>query len=416
MNLINPQEVISKMEGVVEIKSYLNKIKIIKNLYLKGANTASEICTEVGISLPTVNSLLGDLMNSGEVIKQGRAESQGGRKPDLYRLSPDAFYVLSVDLSKFNMNLALYNCHHEAVFEKESVKITLNNEKETFDQVCDQIDHYLVRTGIPNEKIISIGFSMPGLVDSIGGVNYTYLRFGKKTLLESLESRFQKKIFLENDARAMTLAEYKFGSEHKYKNVLGIFIGWGIGLGIIIDGKIYQGASGFAGEFSHSPIFESREVTCTCGKKGCLEAVASGTAIVRMAEEAIKLDKDSILARMVRDYEGELEPGLVVEAALAGDQRAITILSEAGLDLGRGISILIQLLNPELIIIGGSVAEANQYLITPIQQALNIYSMAKSREKTQLALYQLGKDVGLMGGVAVVNEKLFEDVINNRLG
>jgi predicted NBD/HSP70 family sugar kinase len=415
MNLINPQEVISKMEGVVEIKSYLNKIKIIKNLYQKGANTASEICNEVGISLPTVNALLGDLMTSGEVIKQGRAESQGGRKPDLYRLAADAFYILSVDLSKFNLNLALYSCTHELAFAKEDYKITLNNEKETFETLCELIEAYLQKTNIPSDKVIAIGFSMPGLIDSIGGVNYTYLKFGKKTLLENLEARFQKKIFLENDARAMTLAEFKFGSDHRYKNVLGIFIGWGIGLGIIIDGKIYQGASGFAGEFAHSPIFESRDVTCTCGKKGCLEAVASGTAIVRMAEEAIRMDKESILARMVRDSQGELKPGLVVEAALAGDQRAITILSEAGLDLGRGISMLIQLLNPELIIIGGSVAEANQYLITPIQQALNIYSMAKSREKSQLALYQLGKDVGLMGGVAVVNEKLFEDVIN-RLG
>lgn len=415
MNLINPQAVINKMEGVVEIKSYLNKIKIIKNLYLKGANTASEICTEVGISLPTVNSLLGDLMSSGEVIKHGRAESQGGRKPDLYRLAENAFYVLSVDLSRFNMNLALYSCTHTLPSPKVSHKMTLNNEKETFETLCEHIEDYLEKTGIPAEKVIAIGISMPGLIDSVGGVNYTYLKFGKKTLLENLESRFDKKIFLENDARAMTLAEYKFGPEHSYKNVLGIFIGWGIGLGIIIDGKIYQGASGFAGEFAHSPIFESREITCTCGKKGCLEAVASGTAIVRMAGDAIKLDTDSILARMVREHQGELEPGLVVEAALAGDQRAITILSEAGLDLGRGISILIQLLNPELIIIGGSVAEANQYLITPIQQALNIYSMAKSRERSHLALYQLGEDVGLMGGVAVVNEKLFEDIIN-RLG
>jgi predicted NBD/HSP70 family sugar kinase len=411
MNLINPQEAISKMEGVVEIKSYLNKLKIIKNLFVKGPNTASEICDEVGISLPTVNALLGDLMNSGAVIKQGRAESQGGRKPDLYRLEADAFFVLSVDLSKYSICLALYNCNHELAFQKEDHKINLNNEKETFDQLCKLIEQYLERSGIPSEKVIAMGFSMPGLVDSIGGVNYTYLRFGKKTLLENLELRFQKKIFLENDARAMTLAEYKFGSEHTHKNVLGIFIGWGIGLGIIIDGKIYQGASGFAGEFAHSPIFESKEISCTCGKKGCLEAVASGTSIVRLALEAIKLDSDSILSRMVRERQGDLVPELVVEAALAGDQRAITILSETGLDLGRGISMLIQLLNPELIIIGGSVAEANQYLITPIQQALNIYSMAKSRENTKLALYQLGKDVGLLGGVAVVNEKLFDDII-----
>jgi predicted NBD/HSP70 family sugar kinase len=415
MNLINPKAIIDKMEGVVEIKSYLNKIKIIKNLFQKGANTASEICAEVGISLPTVNSLLGDLMESGEVIKHGRAESQGGRKPDLYRLAENAFYLLSVDLSKFNMNICLYSCNQEVAYPKESQKITLNNEEGTFESICNLIENYLVKTGIDSKKVIAIGISMPGLIDSLGGVNYTYLRFGKETLLKNLESRFQKKIFLENDARAMTLAEFKYGSGQNYKNVLGLFIGWGIGLGIIIDGKIYQGASGFAGEFSHSPIFESRDVTCICGKKGCLEAVASGTAIVKMAEDAILLDKDGILARMVRDHEGELMPSLVVEAALAGDQRAITILSEAGLDLGRGISILIQLLNPELIIIGGSVAEANQYLITPIQQALNIYSMAKSRERSKLVLYQLGEDVGLLGGLAVVNEKLFDDIIN-RLG
>ncbi|MCE7053573.1 ROK family protein [Algoriphagus sp. AGSA1] len=412
MNLINPQEVIQKMDGVVEIKSYLNKLKIIKNLYAKRANTASEICSEVGISLPTVNALLGDLMTSGEVIKQGRAESQGGRKPDLYRLAPDAFYVLSVDLSKYNMNLALYSCNHEIITTKESHRISLDNEKETFDSICTLIESYLENSGIPADKVIAIGFSMPGLTDSVGGVNYTYLRFGHNTLLENLEKRFEKKIFLENDARAMTLAEYKFATDHSYKNVLGLFIGWGIGLGIIIDGKLYQGASGFAGEFSHSPLFESRDVTCICGKKGCLEAVASGTAIVKMAEAAIALDKDSILARMARNHVGDLLPSLVVDAALAGDQRAITILSEAGLDLGRGISMLIQVLNPELIIIGGSVAEAKQYLITPIQQALNIYSMAKSREKSQIALYQLGEDVGLLGGVAVVNEQLFEDVIN----
>ena len=98
-------------------------------------------------------------------------------------------------------------------------------------------------------------------------------------------------------------------------------------------------------------------------------------------------------------------------AAQEGDQRAITILSEVGLNLGRGISMLIQLLNPELIILGGVVAEANQYILTPIQQALNVYSMAKSREKTKIALYQLGAEVGLRGAIAVVTDKLFEEVL-----
>jgi predicted NBD/HSP70 family sugar kinase len=411
MNLINPKKALDKIEGVVEAKSYINKLKLIKNLYTKGSNTAGEMCVEVGISLPTVNSLLGDLMASGEVIKQGRAESQGGRKPDLYRLADDSFYLISVDINKFRIRTAIYNSSNKAITEAETLKLPLNNEKETFDKICDFIIQHKEKSGLPDHKIIAVGISMPGLIDAVHGINHTYLKFGKKSLVENFEARLERKVFLENDARAMTLAEFKFGHNDQYKNVLGIFIGWGIGLGILIDGKIYQGASGFAGEFSHSPIFESRDITCSCGKKGCLESVSSGTAIVRMAKEAIENDQESILARLAKENNGEVEPYLVVDAALAGDQRAITILSEAGLDLGRGISILIQLLNPELIIIGGSVAEAKQYLITPIQQALNIYSMAKARENTELALYKLGKEVGLLGGVAVVNEQIFEEVL-----
>ncbi|WP_291778019.1 ROK family protein [Cecembia sp.] len=411
MNLIDPKKSLEKIEGVVETKSYLNKIKLIKNLYTKGSNTAGEMCNEVGISLPTVNSLLGDLMQSGEVIKHGRAESQGGRKPDLYKLADDSFYIISLDINKFRIRTCIYNSANHAVTEVETLKLPLNNEKETFDKICDFILAHQIESGLPDQKIIAVGISMPGLIDSVNGINHTYLKFGKKSLVENFEARLGKNVFLENDARAMTLAEFKFGHNDKYKNVLGIFIGWGIGLGILIDGKIYQGASGFAGEFSHSPIFETSDITCICGKKGCLESVASGTAIVRMAKEAIKNDQDSILARLAKDNQNEIEPFLVVDAALAGDQRAITILSEAGLDLGRGISILVQLLNPELIIIGGAVAEAKQYLITPIQQALNIYSMAKARENTELSLYKLGKEVGLLGGVAVVNEKIFNDIL-----
>ncbi len=411
MHLINPQKALSRIEGVVEGKNYLLKIRLIKSLYQKGASTANEICGSMGISLPTVNALLTDLMRSGEVIKQGRAASQGGRKPDLYRLAKDAFYVLAVDLSKYAVSLALYNCQQEIAKEQETHKIVLNNESETFEQLCQHIENYLQASAISLDKIIAIGISMPGLIDSKAGINHTYLNFGKKSLQEYLESRFLQPIFLENDARAMTLAEYKFGAAHDAQHVLGIFVGWGIGLGIIVDGKIYQGTAGFAGEFAHSPLFESQEINCTCGKKGCLEAVASGTAIVRMAEEAILLDKDSIMARMAKSYKGPLDPNLIVRAAQEGDQRAITILSEVGLNLGRGISMLIQLLNPELIILGGVVAEANQYILTPIQQALNVYSMAKSREKTKIALYQLGTEVGLRGAIAVVTDKLFEELL-----
>ncbi|EOZ95767.1 Glucokinase [Indibacter alkaliphilus LW1] len=412
MNLINPKKALDKTGGVVETKSYINKLKLIKNLYTKGSNTAGEMCNEVGISLPTVNSLLSDLMSSGEIIKHGRAESQGGRKPDLYRLSDDSFYIISVDINKFRTRVAIYNSLNKAITTAEILKQQLNNERETFDAICDFVIRHKEKSGLEDSKIIAVGISMPGLIDSVNGINHTYLKFGKKSLVENFEAKFGRQVYLENDARAMTLAEFKFGQNESYKNVLGIFIGWGIGIGIIIDGKLYHGATGFAGEFSHSPIFESLD-TNTINKNTSLETIASGTAIVKMANQAIQLDEDSILARMAKENNNEIEPALVVEAALSGDQRAITILSEAGLFLGRGISILIQLLNPELIILGGSIAEAKQYLTIPIQQALNIYSMPKTRESTELVIYKLGKEVGLLGGVAVVNEKIFEDIFDS---
>ena len=408
MNLIDPIVVLEKKEGVVEIKNYVNKIKIIKELYTSGSNTASNIGQAVGISLPTVNLLLTDLLEEQIVVKEGRGQSQGGRKPDLYGLAGDSFYVLAIDLNRFSAKVAIFNTKNERVSKIHSKNIPLNNEADTIEIIFEFSNGVMEHSGIPTDRIIAIGITMPGLVDGVSGVNHTYLKPGKKSLKELLEKKFDRKVFIENDARAKTLAEFRFGQNKTCKNVLGVFVDWGIGLGIIIEGKLYRGYSGFSGEFSHSPLFDNKEISCTCGKRGCLETVASGTAIVRLAKEAISLDADSILARMSTE---NLDPSVVVDAAIAGDQRAIGILSDVGLDLGRGIAILIQLLNPELIIIGGAIAEAKQYITTPIQQALNIYSMAKLREKTEIQLSQLGTEVGLKGAVAIVNEHIFEDII-----
>jgi len=413
MNLIDPNIVLEKKEGVVEIKNYINKLKIVKELYTLGNNTANNICQLVGISLPTVNLLLADLLEEKIVIKEGRGQSQGGRKPDLYGLAPDSFFILGIDLSRYGAKAAIYNTKNERVSKIKTVKLTLNNEPKTLDSIYDFSMEVIASSGIPEEKVIAVGISMPGLVDGVAGINHTHLKSGKKPLKDQLESKFGRKVFIENDARAKTLAEFKFGNNSGHKNVLGIFVDWGIGLGIIIDGKLYRGYSGFAGEFSHSPLFDAKEISCSCGKRGCLESVASGGAVVRLAKEAIELDKDSILARLSEGKEENIDPSIVVEAASAGDQRAISILSDVGLDLGRGIAILIQLFNPELIILGGAIAEANQYITTPIQQALNIYSMAKLREKTSIELSKLGKEVGLRGAIAIVNEHIFEDTINS---
>src|SRR5690554_5510812 len=155
MDLINPEVVLDHMESVVEIKNYLNKIKIIKLLYTEGNNTANNIGQLVGISLPTVSLLLGDLLEEKLVVKQGRGESQGGRKPDLYGLAEDSFFIMALDLDKFSTRVAIYNTKNEKVAPARHLKITLNNEAATIDKIHEFAIKVLGESQIPEEKIIA---------------------------------------------------------------------------------------------------------------------------------------------------------------------------------------------------------------------------------------------------------------------
>ena len=210
-----------------------------------------------------------------------------------------------------------------------------------------------------------------------------------------------------NDVKSATLAEYRFGQAQNMKNVLVLSMDWGLGLGIIIDGKLRTGASGFAGEFGHIPLIEGGAL-CHCGKRGCLETVASGIALARMAREGIRSGQSTMLRYL---EEEDLEPGLIINAANEGDQYAISILAETGRYLGKGIAILIQLFNPEAIILSGKIAKAKQYITIPIQQSINTYCMTQLRENTTLALSDLGSDAGILGSVATVMENIFEKQI-----
>src|SRR5690554_339598 len=338
MDLSTPKKVLDKLESAVEIKTYVNKIKIIKQLYTGGNITAKTIGQKVGISFPTVSLLLGSLLEEGLVAWQGRGESQGGRKPDLYGLVEDSFFIVAIALDKFSAKVAIYNSRNQKVSAIRESKLVLDNSDKTIDHIHHFATEVIRDSSIPADKIIAIGLILPGLVDSTAGISHTYLQTGSDTLKTRLEAKFGREVYIENDARAMALAEFKFAHLEIPNNMLGIFVGWGIGLGIVIDKKLYRGYSGLAGEFGHAPVFDS-EISCICGKKGCMETMASGTAAVRMAKESILKSPNTILARMANEKEKDQDPRWVVEAASAGDQEAIKILSDVGMDLGRGIAI-----------------------------------------------------------------------------
>ncbi|UOG77438.1 ROK family protein (plasmid) [Hymenobacter tibetensis] len=395
-----------------ERKKHVFKLMIVKHLYIKGAKTNADICTRFNISSPTSTALLNELATEGLVEKQGRGKSLGGRKPDLYGLCDRSLFVLSIQIEQYKTRLALFDNNNRVVEQAQIIAIELTEDLGTLNQICQHANELVRNSGIDTKKLVGIGISMPGLISSKDGINHTYLRTTKETesLQQLFERRFNKPVFIGNDAKSATLAEYRFGLAHGRRDVLVLSMDWGMGMGIILDGKLRSGTSGFAGEFGHIPLVEGG-VLCYCGKRGCLETAASGSAIVRLAKKGIQDGHSTQLSQLTGPEIQQLQLEQVVNAATAGDQFAINILAEVGTTLGKGIAILIQLFNPELLILGGEVAEAKQFLLPAIQQSINTYCMTQLREKTSIVVSELGSNAVILGSVATVMENIFESYL-----
>ena len=388
----------------VERKKHLQKLRIIRHLYLNSANTNAEICSTFNFSLPTSMALINQLVAGGIVDKQGRGESVGGRKPDLYGLKQNTFFVLSIHIERFKIKLAIVDNTH-TILAEENIPSKISPNVNIVDFLFDYANNLIESSGIDQVKLLGIGISMPGLVSSKEGKNFTYFLTGQESesLQGALKKRFNKPVYILNDAKSACLAEFRFGQAKNKSDVLVISMDWGLGLGIIMGGKMHTGTSGFAGEFGHIPLIDNGAL-CHCGKRGCLETVASGIALVERAKDGLKAGQTSVLHTMTEGDYDRLEPELIIEAANRGDQFAINVLSEIGINLGKGIAILIQIFNPELIILEGKIAEAKQFITTPIQQSINTYCMIQLKERTTITLSQLGPNSSLLGStVAVVN-------------
>jgi len=393
----------------VERRKYVQKLKIVKHLYVKGAKTNADICGRFQISAPTSSAMLNELIAEGLVEKQGRGKSIGGRKPELYGLRDKSLFVLSIHMEKYKTRMAIFDNNNTPVTGVQTFPIEVTQDLQALEEVHAQAMRLLDSSGIDPQKLIGVGINMPGLVASKEGNNHTYLRVPEaaESLELLLERRFGKPVYIQNDVKSATLAEYRFGLAHGRRDVLVLSMDWGVGLGMILDGKLRSGASGFAGEFGHIPLVEDGRL-CHCGKRGCLETVASGSAIVRNAKEGIRAGENTLLQALSETELEQLELEQVIQAAHDGDQFAINILAEVGVNLGKGIAILIQLFNPELVILGGDIAQAQPFVVPAIQQAITIYCMKQLRENTRIVVSELGRDAMILGSVATVMENVFE--------
>lgn len=245
---------------------------------------------------------------------------------------------------------------------------------------------------------------MPGFIDTEKGVNYTFLPTSDKSLQEQLSEALSLPVFIDNDSSLIALAELKFGMAKSKQTALVINMSWGVGLGMILNGELFRGHTGFAGEFSHIPTSEN-DTLCSCGKRGCLETEASLLLVAQKALDEVKSGTVTSLSTIL-----EMSPKnaakAIMEAANKGDQYAVELFLNVGYALGKGVAILIHIINPEVIIISGRGAEIGKILLPSIQQALHKYAIPRLADSTALSISSMGFDAEIIGAAALVIENL----------
>jgi len=381
------------------------KKSIIKRLTLNGVATIAELCKETDFSIPTVTKIILELIDEGIVFEDGKVGTAGGRRPSQYGINPNACYYLGVEVRRNSISIGIQDFNNRFVKLSENIAYTLDNTKESLFSLCSIINKFVDDSGVLREKIVGACINLSGRINSRKGFSYSYFFFEEKPLSEIIESQIHIKTFLENDTRAMAYGEYNCGVVQNEKDVIFVNMGWGVGIGIICNGKLYYGKSGYSGEFGHSPVFDN-EIICHCGKKGCLETEISGIALERKFKEALVNGSISNLSGK-KAIEDITIDDILKAITKNEDMLAIEILEGIGNDLGRYLSLLINVFNPEIVVLGGALAETDMYLRLPVRTAIHKYSLSLVSQDMELKMSTLGSKAGVTGACYILRDKLF---------
>ncbi|MCF2507028.1 ROK family protein [Dyadobacter sp. CY107] len=398
--------VVEEPNSVIDIRKNRIRSNLLLHLYQSGDTSINKMARLFHASIPSATGIVNELIREGWIIETGTGPARAGRPPVLYGLNSKKYLTLIMDINRHDTQLVIFDLHNQLIL-KCKVDIRLDDSSTFLDQLFEASDDFLKSNNINVSKLWGIGVSMPGLINSSQGINLTYLNLTPPgvPLVSHLKKHFKLPVCLFNDTKATTIGEHRFGFAREKSQVLTINIDWGVGLGIIINGEVFNGASGFAGELGHIQV-KPDGLLCHCGKIGCLDTITSAIALIRRAKEGINGGKATILSQIVNNNLDLLDTSHIIEAVHAGDEFSIDLLSTVGTELGKGLATAVHLFNPEVIIVGGLLAEAGPFISNPIEQAINKYCLSDFKNSLSIHISKLGAKARLLGTQAHLFEHL----------
>lgn len=388
----------------------INMSVILRIVRDRGPISRAEIAKLTGLNPATVSSNVGNLMERGVVRELGIGASSGGRKPMLIELNPEAYYVIGVDMGTSDVSTGITDLDGRIQCKRTLPFGGMSRPQDILAIMKRSIRETIDASGISHDKLLGIGIGVHGLVDPDMGVSLFAPAFQWENLqiAEPFAAEFDLPVLIDNDVRAMALGEKWFGQAMRVSNFFFLNIGTGVGSGIYVNGELLKGAHFGAGEIGHIQVVEGGE-RCFCGKCGCLSTLASGPAIEKRAKQAIEAGESTLLSEMCGNEPAMITGEMIHQAAVQGDPFSCKLLDETGRWIGGALSLVVNLLNPEMVVVGGGVSNGGDYIFQGMKEVVNERAMKNNVQKVLIQPTGLGDDCGIIGAATLILRNLFSN-------
>ena len=378
--------------GSLETLRRLNRLRVIDALRDEGLISRAEIARRTGLSRSTVSSLVSELQADGLVVERSEPAAahgdQGGRPPILLSFDASAGVAVGIDFDHHHVRVAVSDLSSRILVERELQLDTDHAAHEGLDAAAELVGELLAEAGVDQARVIGAGMCLPGPIHRPTGV------VGSTAILpgwvgvaaaEEMHRRLDLPILVDNDANLAALAEAAFGAGRDAKDLVYLMISSGIGAGLVLNGRLYRGAEGLAGELGHV-LVDAEGPVCRCGNRGCLETAASTTALLEL----------------LRRSHGEITVAEMIAMAKAGDLRARRVIADAGRVVGIAAAGLLNVLNPQRLVIGGDLAPAGDLLLDEVREALRRTALPTAADQATVVAGELGERAEVLGALAGV--------------
>jgi predicted NBD/HSP70 family sugar kinase len=380
----------------------INRSTVLRRIYLDRSVSRQGLSELSGLSSGTVTNVVAELLQEGIVIESGIEASHGGRPRSILTINPHYGYFIGAEVGDTLIRVELFDLTLHKLGAVAYPAILTENQPERVVEYIDQgVKAVLAESGVTLENVLGIGVSVGGIVEQVEHVFAYIPSWGWRSvpLATLLEEHLHMPIYLENATKVMAQAESLFGAGQGYEHIAVLLVATGIGAGIIADGSLYRGAGNSAGEWGHMTI-ELEGRPCRCGSRGCLEAYAGAPGIIASLREMAP--QSSLLHG--NDQESTL--AAIVDAARRGEPAATQVLKDTVHYLGVGIANLVNLFNPQLILLGGWAGlQFGEYVLPELRQCVERYALKQPLSLAKIDLCQLGQDAVAMGAATLVLEQ-----------